>query len=116
LKRAFNKWKNTGVPTFGPKFEAYKEELLKNYNHRSHTSHENARIVKERMLLAKKYRHDYILHEKKNTFDYIKLVENDLVETRRECFAILRQRSALKRQHVKSTRQSLGVSDLLKAN
>ncbi len=61
FKRAFNKWKNTGKPTFGKKFDAYKEEMLANYNQRAHTSHENARVVKERMLLAKKYRHDFIL-------------------------------------------------------
>ena len=32
LKAAFNKWKNTDVPQFGNKFNAYKEEMRSIYN------------------------------------------------------------------------------------
>jgi hypothetical protein len=32
LKAAFNKWKNTDVPQFGNKFNAYKEEIKAIYN------------------------------------------------------------------------------------
>ena len=58
LLRGFNKWKNTGVPQFQNKYNAYREEIRGIFHKVALDSHQNVKVVRERLLLKKKYRHD----------------------------------------------------------
>jgi hypothetical protein len=78
LLRAFNKWKNTGLPQFANKFNAYRDEIRGLYHKVALDSHQNTKIVRERLLLTKKYHHDTQRDLQKMTFDLIKKTEEDL--------------------------------------
>ena len=59
ILKAFNKWKNTDVPQFGKKYNQYRDDIKKMFHTKALESHKNVKLVKERLLLSKKYKHDF---------------------------------------------------------